>query len=298
MTEVIIQAFMPSIEALSRPDEGPLGVDHAFHCAVCIFLWGIAIGIVHITVARFFKKPYFFLHVVANATMIVLCAPGVLNALKYPQESILPRENEAPASQIYIALCFALHAYHPIFFRTGRMDWIHHTPVYILCLLMLSVTSGCIFMLQCSILTGLPGGLEYVFLVMEGQGWMRRSTVKHYSGLINNWIRLPLGFCSGYICFVGLLHQGHRASMWQCVIFFLMGVHACWNAPFFGRNAIEANVVDTINRHGLQGSAAKGKGLKLTHIQRLSGVPGKKVVKPPTRPGFLPPGFIPKGVNK
>jgi hypothetical protein len=45
-----------------------------------------------------------------------------------------------------------------------------------------------------------------------------------------------------------------------------MGVHACWNAPFFGRQAVEANIVDIINRFNLVGG-----DLKLPKVRALSG---------------------------
>ena len=33
---------------------------------------------------------------------------------------------------LFMCWVFALHVYHPIFFKTGMMDWVHHVPVYIL----------------------------------------------------------------------------------------------------------------------------------------------------------------------
>ena len=107
---------------------------------------------------------------------------------------------------------------------------------------------------------------------------MTRASVKHYSSMINTWFRLPMGYASGLIAFVGVYHQYERiTSTYQCVIFILMGIHAMWNAPFFGKNAIEANVVDTVNRFNLQGHSGteKRKSLSLTRVQSLSG----KVVK-------------------
>ena len=227
----------------------------------------------HVIIANRFKRPYFVLHVIVNAINLYICTSGVVEGLMNPQSSVINDVNRGPESQTYIALIFALHFYHPIFFKTGRMDWIHHTPVYILCILMLSVPSGTIFKLQSSILTGLPGGLEYVCLVLEGQKMMTRATVKHYSSMINTWFRLPMGYASGLIAFVGVYHQYTLASTYQCVIFILMGIHAMWNSPFFGKNAIEANVVDIVNRFDLQGSSSKDKKkpLSLTRVQSLSG---------------------------
>lgn len=53
------------------------------------------------------------------------------------------------------------------------------------------------FPLQAFILTGAPGGLDYLLLVLEGEGYLGRARYKHLSGNINNWVRGPLGFISG-----------------------------------------------------------------------------------------------------
>ena len=54
-----------------------------------------------------------------------------------------------------------------------------------------------VFPLQAFILTGAPGGLDYLLLVLEGEGYLGRARYKHLSGNINNWVRGPLGFISG-----------------------------------------------------------------------------------------------------
>ena len=158
---------------------------------------------------------------------------------------------------------------HPIFFRTGTMDWVHHVPVYVLNTLMFSVLSGPAFQFQACILTGIPGGVEYLLQVIEGEGLLSRALYKDYSSWINTHIRAPLGWLGGYICLVGWLRawQAGGASLWQSIVFVGMGVHACWNAPFFGRQAIEANIVDIVNRFALVGGE-----LKLPKVRALSGV--------------------------
>jgi len=56
-----------------------------------------------------------------------------------------------------------------------------------------------------------------------------------------------------------------------------MGVHAMWNAPFFGKNAIEANVVDIVNRFDLSGSSSdKSKMISLGKVQSKSGKTNKR----------------------
>ena len=110
--------------------------------AIAVLVQMLCIFVTHIVVANRFKRPYFVLHVIVNAINLYICASGAVEGLMNPQSSVINEESRGPESQTYIALIFALHAYHPIFFKTGRMDWIHHTPVYILCILMLSVPSG------------------------------------------------------------------------------------------------------------------------------------------------------------
>ena len=76
---------------------------------------------------------------------------------------------------------------------------------------------------------------------------------------------------------IGLYHQWQHVTSWfQVATMVLMGVHAMWNAPFFGRQAIEANIVDTINRFGMQGSTEKGQTIRLPKVRVLSGKLPKK----------------------
>jgi len=97
---------------------------------------------------------------------------------------------------------------------------------------------------------------------------MSRAAYKEQCSWINTHVRAPLGWLSGYICLVGIYRasQAGEATAWQTFIFVAMGVHACWNAPFFGRQAVEANIVDIINRFNLVGG-----DLKLPKVRALSG---------------------------
>ena len=98
-------------------------------------------------IARRLKRSYFFLHVVANVAITWYSFGGVLRSLAAPSTSTLPGA-EGPVSQMYLVWIYAIHIYHPIFFKTGKMDWVHHVPVYILNTLMFSVLSGPVFQFQ------------------------------------------------------------------------------------------------------------------------------------------------------
>jgi len=128
------------------------------------------------------------------------------------------------------------------------MDWVHHIPVYILNTLMLSVRCGDAIQLKVLILCGLPGGLDYVLQVLEGEGLLARAKYKDWCAQINQWCRVPLGVISGYVILLGLYHQWAEATTYEAVVFTLMGLNAIHNPLFFGRQAVEANIVDVVVR--------------------------------------------------
>ena len=238
--------FYDAWKRVERPEV--IDLDHWLSGALVTLACFCCIGAFHFVVARRFKKPYFVCHVFVNAIIVFLTLKPALRALGHPEGSTIPCAPNGANSHFYLCWCFALHIYHPVFFRTGKMDWIHHIPVYALNMLMFGCKFSDVFALQAIIMTGLPGGIDYFLLVLEGEGVIERATYKSLSAHINNWFRAPLGFIAGYSCLLGLLRQSHDdASSYQLFVFLFMGLHSCWNPPFFGRQTIEANVSKSIH---------------------------------------------------
>ena len=189
------------------------------------------IGVFHFTFAQHFKKPYFVCHVFVNAIIVFLTFTPSLRALAHLK--LAPSNPQIGAnSHFYLCWCFALHLYHPVFFRTGMMDWIHHIPVYVLNMLMFGCKFSDVFALQAFIMTGLPGGLDYFLLVLEGEGAIRRATYKSLSAHINNWFRAPLALFQDTAAFWDCCGNRDGTSSYQLFVFLFMGVHGCWNPPF------------------------------------------------------------------
>ena len=253
----------------------PVGVNarHLENVGIAFTVAFALIGLCHALVARHFKRPYFVLHVFANIVISALTLPGAMRALTNPQLSTTISA-EGQSNALYQCWIFAIHIYHPIFFKTGAMDWIHHVPVYMLNTMIFSVPSVDAIHLQSLILTGIPGGIDYLLQVIEGEGKMSRAYYKDCCAMINNWIRNPLGIISSYACFVGMHHGASIESTWNRVVLAALALHAFWNPPFFMRQAIEANVVDTINRHGLEAGT-----IKLPKVRALSGKEPKSAKK-------------------
>ena len=88
------------------------------------------------------------------------------------------------------------------------------------------------------------------------------------------------------MCLIGLYHQWDlNPAPYQTFTFVLMGVHACWNSQFFGRQAVEANIVDVVNRFDMRGNsgedaASRKAAVKLPKVRALSGKLPRTAGKP------------------
>jgi len=274
MATAIFAGFVDAHAALHWPSDNATTSENVVNSLIATATAFVVIGLFHHLVAKRFKRTYMALHVFANIVISTLTLPASLRALANPTSSTIPTPGRQPDS-LYICWVWALHVYHPIFFKTGKMDWVHHIPVYILNTLMFSVRHGDVIALQAFIMTGVPGGVDYLLQVLEGEGQLSRGLYKEYCASINMWVRAPFGAFSAYICLLGLAHGWDDASGWQRLVLFLMGMHAAWNPPFFCRQAVEANVVDIVNRFDLAGGA-----LKLPKVRSLSGKTPKPAAEP------------------
>lgn len=276
----IIERVKLANHAVTHPDK--IDMDHFMNCFImCCVVFGI-IRMLHLVLVKpFFKKEYFALHVLVNVWIVYLCWNDAVNAFLYPTTSTLPNPKTGSSTQFYFCVTLALHIYHPIYFQTGMMDWIHHTPVYILNCLMFSIVGGDNLCFQGIILTGIPGGLDYFLLVLEGEGLLSRCYYKHLSALINNWIRCPFGIIAAYTGLIGLYHHWQMSSTWQATMFICMSLHCFWNVPFFARQTIEANILDTMQRYGMVRNPPSGiiSTVNLTNLRILSGVDVKEEKK-------------------
>ena len=264
--ETIANAHSAMMESSSA-----MPMERCFHAAICSLTAFAICGLFHALVARHFKRQYFCLHVFANTVITALTLPGSIRALLNANNSVVIANGAYQPNALYMCWIYALHIYHPIFFKTGSMDWVHHIPVYIINTLTFSIPSGDAVCLQSLVMTGIPGGLDYLLQVLEGEGKLSRAAYKGYCSSINNWIRAPFGSVAAFISFLGLYHGWHVATIWERTVLFLLSLHAFWNPPFFCRQAVEANVIDTINRFGMVGGE-----IKLPKVRALSSKENRK----------------------
>lgn len=172
--------------------------DLATHCiniVVCIVL----LGVFDKVISRFLTvAPWKLLHAVSNFVISFFCIPDLIIIMENPIESCQGKSSSIP---VYIIV--ALHVYHLLAFRTTAEDWFHHIlfvgalgPVGLL------QEVGPVQNLLAFFICGLPGGLDYLLLVLVKHGTVDRLTEKKWNARINVWMRSPGCFSCAAVIFM------------------------------------------------------------------------------------------------
>jgi hypothetical protein len=191
------------------------------------------------------KSRWFALHTIAN---LLVCITGVnavitciidpveaTNMEKYPDQSIFGKSTDFP-----LVMIIMVHFYHMAMFSDlSSADYFHH--------LMFIPTMGIpgIFYdwgpcqtFLCVFISGLPGGVEYLFLTLSKMGWVNdRSFLKKLAALQNTWCRWPGILIACYNIYIGWLY-GILQAHWIAAL--LIGGLSSFNATFYGFQSISA----------------------------------------------------------
>ena len=188
-----IQAFLapPAISPIFQ-DGGTLSSfnEDFFLVTAMLVVLGIAdvasraLGIVE-------KGRWFFVHAIANAVSAVAAAPDVYRALYGDPTHCFSGRTHTMVANSAVA---AAHIYHVLAFKLRAEDIFHHLVfTVILCGLAIPYkhAGGVANNFGCFFLSGLPGGVDYVLLVLVKQGAMAPITEKRLNAAINTWVRGP-----------------------------------------------------------------------------------------------------------
>ena len=137
------------------------------------------------------KARYFALHVVCNAVSAYFSFPDVRRAVT---EDPWTAFTGASCGMVANSTVAALHIYHCLAFKLSGADIFHHAVfVTILCGLAIPYkhTGGVANNFGCFFLSGLPGGMDYVLLVLMQHGLIDKITEKKWNAVINVWLRGP-----------------------------------------------------------------------------------------------------------
>lgn len=220
------------------------------------------LGVLDVTMARFTKARYFFLHVVANLMISILCLPDVYYVLTDPLSALASHHTIHWPT----AIVFSVHIYHVLFFKNLQwIDWLHHIlMVAVGAPLLITGEVGPLMNFNNFWMCGVPGGIDYFMLLCVKQGWMSPLTEKKHNTTINVWMRAPFLVCTGTLVFVQGFVQAVSTvpSYVKLTRYFLMFL-ACWNALFFMERVV-GNYHVCSYKEKLAAKAAKAAAAVLT----------------------------------
>ncbi len=146
--------------------------------------------------------------------------------------------SEYPNNNLYpCSIVLAIHIYHMTVFRNLKtIDWIHHIIMMSLILIpfvskeTITISNAIVFFTS-----GLPGGIDYVFLALAKHNKLSWLKEKQYNTMINVWIRSP-GIL--YCVFVIYIRRLYLNSMIPWLIVLLAMSILMWNGQYFMRRVV------------------------------------------------------------
>lgn len=187
------------------------------------------------------KSRYFALHFVANMISAYAALPDVRRALLDEPLNCFTGQTQTMVANSAVA---SIHIYHMLAFPLRSEDIFHHVAfVSILCGLAIPFkqVGGSANNLGCFFLSGLPGGIDYLLLVLEKEGVISKRTQKKWCTRINVWLRGPSMSIYGFIAF---------HAWWSCQslqfplpFLFVVGFLHFTNGQYYAQQAVESGAV-------------------------------------------------------
>ncbi|CUI10895.1 membrane-associated protein, putative [Bodo saltans] len=249
MTHAIHKVLSSVLGFFAPPPVSPLfqegGALHGLNEDITLTLFGMgALFLVDTLIVKPFIAPkarYFALHVFGNAVSSVAAFPDVVTALTQDPTRLLgtPASTMLPNSMVA-----AIHLYHCVAFPLRAEDIFHHlTFVGSLCCLALPAKRvlgaasgwGCFFM------SGFPGALNYLLLVLVAHGRVSRLTEKKWTARINVWLRAPSLTIFLFMAFSNFVHRGSQDI--HPVLSAIVGLLYFYNGQFYSQQAVESYAV-------------------------------------------------------
>lgn len=173
---------------------------------------------------------WFILHIISNTLVCIFTVTDVWFLLSTPYK-YNPDSSHFPRS-----FTLALHAYHIIVIRDLTLiDWIHHVVMNTV------LITSCFFDKTTTLAnynlffsSGLPGGVDYILLVLLKIGNLNRTTEKYINSKLNVWIRGPGIVIGAYITYLQYMHNVLPNIMIPLVVIPIL----IWNAQYFTERVV------------------------------------------------------------
>jgi hypothetical protein len=145
---------------------------------------------------------------------------------------------------------FLFHLYHVILCgkKISYDEIIHHALVFILSpLLWIYYTNLCDFAIF--FMSGLPGGITYLFLFLKNIGIIEGITEKYISKHLNMWVRAPGCIITAYLIYINYINNNFGdIYLLKTIAIYLSITFNLWNGMYFASTIIESYKLNTLEK--------------------------------------------------
>lgn len=214
-----------------------------------VSLWLIDCFIVYQWPSQRSSFRWIFLHAVANFFVVLAHFDDVLNVYRHPLDCM----NHSPDTTGTM-IVLSLHIYHVLFFYKSleMTDWVHHI---VMCFIVLPIGY---FLQPGSLLghgafwaSGLPGGINYIMLVLVKLQKMKEENQRRINGYLHLYMRAP--FCLfhslfSYLTFIRwhdtfLTIQKNEMWLLYCFATIVTFLAFYWNGMYFAEEVVKSNTM-------------------------------------------------------
>lgn len=212
--------------------------DLVFTAAFIVFL-----GVIDLAIVRPLLHPkarYFALHFVANMVSAVAAFPDMRRGITEDPKTVFSGPTQTMVANSAVA---AIHLYHCIAFKLTAADIFHHvTFVTILCGAAIpgKHTGGIANNFGCFFLSGVPGGIDYLLLVLNYQGVIDRAFEKRWYTRINVWMRGPSMVVYTFLAWCTWYHGNVQVP--TAALILIVGLHL-YNGLHYLEQAVETGAI-------------------------------------------------------
>lgn len=180
---------------------------------------------------------YYLLHSVHNSAIVWYTGNDIINT--YTHFNTL---STFSPNMKALQLCFALHFYHIARYASKFRfdDWLHHGLMIGVALPIggLIPSGGTLLGYSLFFTTGLPGGIDYVLLFLNRNGWLSRETEKHINTFLNVWIRSPGTASLATLILLYICQNIHSIGTFELMGATLTGLLNYWNGQYFMQQVV------------------------------------------------------------
>jgi len=176
------------------------------------------------------KARWFALHGFANFLVVITAFTGMITSLRDPLYSLDSRVYNdtsllGSASPWPVYIINSLHVYHLLFFDLKGHELFHHlvfVPVIGVMGQMYDWGAGQGFM--AFFISGLPGAIDYLFLVLVKYNKVEPITQKRVCAALNVYIRGPFIVISAHTIYLAMVYGNLTVPRWACACILVVAV--------------------------------------------------------------------------